>query len=122
MPPLDGVADLVRIVIGRSGRVGFRTELVVRFDYGKTVPWVSRLEDGTIDAIAGPERLVPQTPTKLYGQFLLSRLTGAHSRAPLRRSIPSRRLSARKPFGANGAIGVPTLALGLTQSSGRSSH
>jgi Glycosyl hydrolases family 15 len=70
MPPLDGVADLVRIVIGQSGRVGFRTELVVRFDYGKTVPWVSRLEDGTIDAIAGPERLVPQTPTKLYGEDL----------------------------------------------------
>ena len=42
MPPADG-ADLVRIVIGRSGRVVFHTELVVRFNYGATVPWVNRL-------------------------------------------------------------------------------
>ena len=41
MPPADG-ADLVRIVMGRSGRVAFRTELVVRFNYGAAVPWVSR--------------------------------------------------------------------------------
>src|SRR5262249_3106240 len=32
MPPADS-ADLVRIVIGRSGRVDFDTELVVRFNY-----------------------------------------------------------------------------------------
>jgi GH15 family glucan-1,4-alpha-glucosidase len=70
MPPLDGAADLVRIVIGRSGEVMFRTEIVVRFDYGATVPWVTRAEDGTIDAIAGPERLVLRTPATLYGQDL----------------------------------------------------
>jgi GH15 family glucan-1,4-alpha-glucosidase len=69
MPPGDG-ADLVRIVIGGSGRVDFRTEFVVRFNYGATVPWVSRLDDGTIDAIAGPERLVLRTPAALYGEDL----------------------------------------------------
>jgi GH15 family glucan-1,4-alpha-glucosidase len=31
MPPGDG-ADLVRIVLGRSGRVDFQTEVVVRFN------------------------------------------------------------------------------------------
>jgi GH15 family glucan-1,4-alpha-glucosidase len=36
MPPEDA-ANLVRIVIGRSGRVVFRTELVARFNYGATV-------------------------------------------------------------------------------------
>jgi GH15 family glucan-1,4-alpha-glucosidase len=61
MPPADD-ARLVRIVIGRSGRVELRTEFVVRFNYGATVPWVSRLDDGTIDAIAGPERVVLRTP------------------------------------------------------------
>jgi GH15 family glucan-1,4-alpha-glucosidase len=66
MPPADG-ADLVRIVIGRSGRLVFHTELVVRFNYGATVPWVNRLDDGTIDAIAGPERLVLRTPAILQG-------------------------------------------------------
>lgn len=65
----DG-AELVRMVVGRSGRVEFRTEIVVRFNYGATVPWVSRLEDGTIDAIAGPERLVLRTSAALYGEDL----------------------------------------------------
>src|ERR1700686_1829405 len=70
MPPLDGDADLVRIVIGQSGRVIFRTEIVARFNYGATVPWVTLAEDGTIDAIAGPERLVLRTPATLYGEDL----------------------------------------------------
>jgi len=55
MPPADGT-DLVRIVIGRSGSVKFHTEFVVRFNYGATVPWVNRFEDGTINA--SPDRNV----------------------------------------------------------------
>jgi GH15 family glucan-1,4-alpha-glucosidase len=70
MPPMDGVADLVRIVIGRSGQVTLRTEVVARFGYGANVPWVTRTEDGTIDAIAGPERLVLRTPVALRGEDL----------------------------------------------------
>ena len=69
MSPADS-ADLVRIVIGRSGWVNFHTEFVVRFNYGATVPWVNRLEDGTINAIAGPERLVLRTPVALHGEDL----------------------------------------------------
>jgi GH15 family glucan-1,4-alpha-glucosidase len=69
MPPADG-ADLVRIVSGRSGQVTLHTELVVRFDYGATVPWVNRLDDGTINAIAGPERLVLRCPVALSGEDL----------------------------------------------------
>jgi len=62
--------NLVRIVEGRSGRVDFRTEFVVRFNYGATVPWVSRRDDGALDAIAGPERVVLRTPAPLYGMEL----------------------------------------------------
>ena len=69
MRPGDN-ANLVRIIIGEQGRVDFRTEFVVRFDYGATVPWVSRLDDGGISAIAGPERLVLRTPTTLHGEDL----------------------------------------------------
>jgi hypothetical protein len=69
MPLADG-ANLVRIVMGRSGHVDFRNEFVVRFNYGATVPWVSRLADGSIDAIAGPERLILRTTTSLYGEDL----------------------------------------------------
>ena len=42
----------------------------MRFDYGATVPWVTRAEDGTIDSIAGPERLVLRTPANLHGEDL----------------------------------------------------
>ena len=69
MPPADG-AHLVRIVAGCLGRVVFQTELVLRFDYGASVPWVNRLDDGTINAIAGPERVVLRTPASLYGEDL----------------------------------------------------
>ena len=61
---------LVRMVAGRSGRVDFRTELVMRFNYGDTVPWVERLADGTLNAVAGPERLVLRTPAVLVGEDL----------------------------------------------------
>jgi GH15 family glucan-1,4-alpha-glucosidase len=70
MPPADGVADLVRIVCGLSGQVSFQTELAVRFDYGATVPWVTRIEDSTIEAIAGPEQIVLRTSADLYGEDL----------------------------------------------------
>jgi GH15 family glucan-1,4-alpha-glucosidase len=64
MPPADG-AHLVRIVMGCSGRIDFHTEFVARFNYGATVPWVNRIDDGAINAIAGPERLVLRTPAEL---------------------------------------------------------
>jgi GH15 family glucan-1,4-alpha-glucosidase len=70
MPPADSVADLVRIVFGSSGHVTFQTELVVRFDYGSTVPWVTRVEDSTIEAIAGPEQVVLRTSAELHGEDL----------------------------------------------------
>ncbi|MBP2299746.1 glycoside hydrolase family 15 protein [Azospirillum picis] len=68
MPPRGRSSDVVRIVVGRSGRVTMRSELVIRFDYGCTVPWVSRLEDGTLRAIAGPDMLVLRTPVALHGK------------------------------------------------------
>jgi GH15 family glucan-1,4-alpha-glucosidase len=43
---------------------------VVRFNYGAAVPWVNRLDDGSINAIAGPERVVLRTPVALYGEDL----------------------------------------------------
>ena len=62
----------MRIVVGPSGRVDFRTEFVARFDYGSTVPWISRLDDGAISAVAGPERLVLRSSVALTGEDLKS--------------------------------------------------
>ena len=70
MPPRGQNSDIVRLVRGDSGRVAMRTELVLRFDYGSTVPWVSRLPDGTLRAIAGPDMVVMHTPVSLHGEDL----------------------------------------------------
>jgi GH15 family glucan-1,4-alpha-glucosidase len=47
-----------------------RSELIVRFDYGSIVPWVSRLEDGSLRAIAGPDMVVLRTDVPLHGEGL----------------------------------------------------
>lgn len=70
MPPRHGASDVVRIVEGRRGSVAMRTELVMRFDYGATVPWVSHLPNGDLRAIAGPHQLVLRSPVKLVGREL----------------------------------------------------
>jgi GH15 family glucan-1,4-alpha-glucosidase len=69
MPIRNGSSDLVRIVIGRRGTVKMKTELVLRFDYGSSVPWVSRLDrESGIKAIVGPDRAVLRTPIELTGE------------------------------------------------------
>jgi GH15 family glucan-1,4-alpha-glucosidase len=70
MPPRGRNSDVVRLVRGDTGRVRLRMELVLRFDYGRTVPWVSRLDDGTWRAIAGPDMVTLRTPVALQGKDL----------------------------------------------------
>ena len=48
MPLRGRNSRIVRIVKGERGSVAFHTELVLRFGYGAIVPWVSRMEHGTI--------------------------------------------------------------------------
>src|SRR2546430_15987690 len=55
MPLHDETSSIVRLVTGLSGRLALRTELVLRFDYGSLVPWVSRPADGTLRAISRPD-------------------------------------------------------------------
>ena len=47
-----------------AGSVAMRMELVIRCEYGVVVPWVSRLDDGRIAAVAGPDRIVLATPVE----------------------------------------------------------
>src|SRR4051812_7555167 len=61
MPPRGEAPDVVRIVEGVSGTVAMRSELVLRFDYGKVLPWV-RSADGEIGAVAGPDAVWFTTP------------------------------------------------------------
>ena len=68
MPPRGRNSDIVRLVRGTRGRMSMRTELVLRFDYGRSVPWVNTLPDGTFRAIAGPDMVVMHTPVRLEGR------------------------------------------------------
>ena len=70
MPPRGQNSDIVRLVRGERGRVALRTELSLRFDYGRTVPWVNRLPDGALRAIAGPDLVVLHTPVAFRGHDL----------------------------------------------------
>jgi len=59
---------LVRIVEGVSGHVAMETLLTIRFDYGVTIPWVSRADSKTTMAVAGPHLLCIRTPAPLHGE------------------------------------------------------
>ncbi len=70
MPLRNGSPHLVRIVRGVRGSVAMCMELVLRFDYGRSVPWVTRLQDGKLRAIAGPDMAVLNTSVPLHGENL----------------------------------------------------
>jgi GH15 family glucan-1,4-alpha-glucosidase len=68
MPKREGPSSIVRIVVGERGRVAMKSELLLRFAFGRIVPWVTKLEDGTLRAIAGPDMVVLRTPVGLRGE------------------------------------------------------
>jgi GH15 family glucan-1,4-alpha-glucosidase len=57
----EGASNLLRQVKGIRGTMPMWADLVVRFDYGNGVPWVTSLKDGRIQFIAGPDRLILQS-------------------------------------------------------------
>ncbi|MGB3288889.1 MAG: glycoside hydrolase family 15 protein [Burkholderiaceae bacterium] len=65
MPSTFTHSSVARIVVGVEGRVAFDMDLVIRFDYGRTVPWVERYDPVTLTAVAGPDMLVLRTPTPI---------------------------------------------------------
>lgn len=65
--------DLVRLVVGERGQMDFYIELVIRFDYGVSVPWVIQLQDKeAILAVSGPDGPVLRTSTPLQGEDFCS--------------------------------------------------
>jgi GH15 family glucan-1,4-alpha-glucosidase len=69
MPPSDGAHDLVRIVEGLSGRVHVHSELRLRFDYGRSIPWVHQV-DGQIIGVCGPDAVALRSDAATYGRDL----------------------------------------------------
>jgi GH15 family glucan-1,4-alpha-glucosidase len=71
MPLSDKRWDIVRIVVGLSGRVDMRMELGVRFDYGSIVPWVRRSQ-GILLLTAGPDTLELSASVAIEGENMHS--------------------------------------------------
>ena len=67
MPPRGHAPDVVRIVEGVIGVVEMRSELRLRFDYGRVVPWVRHHAD-RVEAVAGPDAVRLRTPAPTVGE------------------------------------------------------
>ncbi len=73
MVPDAATVTLVRLVEGRTGHVDMHSDVAMRFDYGVTIPWVTRLDDHHgFCAVAGPEMVLLRTRVKLHGKDMRS--------------------------------------------------
>jgi GH15 family glucan-1,4-alpha-glucosidase len=70
MPLRGSQSNLVRIVRGVRGQVAMKMELILRFDYGQSVPWVTRITDTSIQAISGPNKVLLRTSVPIHGEDL----------------------------------------------------
>ncbi len=69
MPPRGTHSDVVRVVEGVRATVAVRMELALRFDYGRTVPWVTAIGDG-VRAISGPNLVILHASVPVHGENL----------------------------------------------------
>lgn len=72
VPREDGQVNVIRLVRGRTGTVPMEMSLCLRFDYGRTVPWVRRTSYGLI-AVAGPQAIKLATPIEMQGEDFTTR-------------------------------------------------
>lgn len=63
----DERVDVVRMVRGERGEVAMGMELILRFNYGRVMPWVRRRDYG-LSAVAGPDAVELHTPLALAGR------------------------------------------------------
>ena len=106
MPPRQGNPALVRMVVGRRGRVPMRMQLILRFDYGSIVPWLLQAEGG-IQAVAGPDTMRLFTPAKLTGEDLTTVCeftVGEHEQVPFVLRWHASHEGLRRPVEADDAI------------------
>ena len=70
MPLRKTNPQIVRIIRGNRGSVRMRMNLMIRFDFGRAVPWVTRREDGSLSAIGGPHLLILHSSVPVRGEGL----------------------------------------------------
>ena len=67
MPPHDGQSDLVRVIEGVRGRVAMQMRFSPRFDYGRLLPSMGRIDQGVF-ALAGPDALCLRTSVEMSNE------------------------------------------------------
>ena len=67
MPQRTKHPDVIRLVHGIKGTVEMDMELVVRFDYGRLVPWARRV-GGDLIFVSGPDALMLRTNLPTHGE------------------------------------------------------
>jgi GH15 family glucan-1,4-alpha-glucosidase len=72
MPPRAKHSHVVRMVRGVRGKVAMEMDLAIRFDYGRTIPWVTN-KDRELHAIAGSDMVVLRTDAPLRGEGMSTR-------------------------------------------------
>jgi GH15 family glucan-1,4-alpha-glucosidase len=72
MPPRAEHSHVVRMVRGLRGKVAMQMDLSIRFDYGRTIPWVTSADHG-LRAIAGSDMVVLHTEAPLRGEGMSTR-------------------------------------------------
>jgi GH15 family glucan-1,4-alpha-glucosidase len=72
MPPREKHSHVVRMVRGVRGRVAMQMDLAIRFDYGRTIPWVTS-KGQELRAIAGDDMLTLRTKVRLRGVDMMTR-------------------------------------------------
>jgi GH15 family glucan-1,4-alpha-glucosidase len=70
MSPNGPHRHVVRVVEGVRGEVAMKMSLIIRMDYGRTVPWVRHAPDGGVCAVAGPDGVMLRTPIETRGEDL----------------------------------------------------
>jgi GH15 family glucan-1,4-alpha-glucosidase len=68
MPPREQNSHLLRLLVGERGSIELHGELVLRFGYGASVPWVTRIGDNTLRAVAGPDMAVLRSSVPFRGE------------------------------------------------------
>src|SRR5580658_8554489 len=69
MPIRERNSDIVRLVQCTRGKMKMCMELSLRFDYGRTIPWVTHIRDG-VRAVAGPNLVILHASVPVRGENL----------------------------------------------------
>jgi len=72
MPPRDDHSRVVRMVRGVRGKVAMQMDMAIRFDYGRTIPWVTTA-DHELRGVAGSDMVVLRTKAPLHGEGMSTR-------------------------------------------------